>query len=234
MNPRDMPLFPTNETNFGGPIPIIDVLNEELARTKFFIRQQDDVILRMSQQSDQIRAENEYLRQNFEDILAQNRALAEKNNAIKGEVMMLKDFVGIQERDNRFLQEDREMALHQVQLVESENARMNDVVLHQMNMLDRLNEKNGNLRARIGRERDENDELKRQLQILDEEYNTLTQQAYENKKRLEIIFPKIMKIRAKAYMLVKACHPDAESAFEQFVAEANQELADFIIDSDFV
>ncbi|KAM7263168.1 hypothetical protein ACFE04_000851 [Oxalis oulophora] len=83
MNPRDMPLFSTNETNFSGPIPIIDVLNEELARTNFFIRLQDDVILSIGQQSDQIMAEKEYMRQKFEDILAQNRALAEKNNATR-------------------------------------------------------------------------------------------------------------------------------------------------------
>ncbi|KAM7259994.1 hypothetical protein ACFE04_015735 [Oxalis oulophora] len=234
MNLSDTPLFPTNETNFSKPLPIIDVMNEELARTKFFIRQQDDVILRIGQQSDQIKAENEYLSQNFENILTQNRALAEKNNVIKGEVMMLREFVEAQERDNRFLQEDTEMVLHPVQLVENESARMNDVVHHQMNVLDMLNAKNVNLRAMFGKKRDENEDLKRQLQTLDKEYNILTRQADKVKRRLEIIFPKIMKIRAKASMLVKACHPGVESAFEQFVAEANQELAKFEVDSDFV
>ncbi|KAM7264205.1 hypothetical protein ACFE04_001888 [Oxalis oulophora] len=177
-----------NDSTMHGPL--IVAMDEEIPRAHFFLRQRDEMIQDMTQQIRQMTEENYAMVHRLRNITTQNAKLAGKNEELKMNITRLRDAIGVRERDKFFMQEHRELAFQQIQILEDENRRMSEEAFLQMDTIELHNE----------------------------ERNALVQTSEWVKSQLDMVFPKVMKIRAKASMLARSCHSDTESPFEQNIS----------------
>ncbi|KAM7266108.1 hypothetical protein ACFE04_019492 [Oxalis oulophora] len=192
--------------------------------------QQDEKIRGLARESEEARGFNEYILRKLEHALMQNKMLTDRNEEIRGQVYRLRVTLETQERDNHFMQEAREAALHQLQLIENENARMASETMQQINTIVMLNMKNQSIAMAIDGMYNENQELQNQLGSLQEERDDVMEQYESIKGQVEAMLPKILKIKAKASTLATFICAPFESPFEQFTAEANELLGDIVVD----
>ncbi|KAM7259312.1 hypothetical protein ACFE04_015053 [Oxalis oulophora] len=185
-------------------------MDEEISRAHFFLRQRDEMIQDMTQQIRQMTEENYAMVHRLRNITTQNEKLAGKNEELKMNITRLRDAIGVRERDNFFMQEHRELALQQIQILEDENRRMSEEAFLQMDTIELHNARYQELSATVKMLRENNQDLHNQLGELQEERNALVQTSEWVKSQLY------------------------ESPFEQFVVEADEELRAFMVDHHFI
>ncbi|KAM7275719.1 hypothetical protein ACFE04_017585 [Oxalis oulophora] len=166
----------------------------------------------------------------LERALMQNRMLTDRNEEIRGHVYRLRVTLETQERDNKFMHEAREAALHQLQLIEKENARMANETMQQINTVVMLNARNQSIEMAKHDMYNENQELQNLLGSLQEERNNVMEQYEEIKGHVEAMLPKILKIKVKESALAMFICALSESPFKQFTSEANELLGDIVVD----
>ncbi|KAM7258844.1 hypothetical protein ACFE04_014585 [Oxalis oulophora] len=111
---------------------------------------------------------------------------------------------------------------------------MNDETFQQMNIIECLDARNQQLTVAGELLRDNNQNLQKQLGKLFDKRDAFIQKSKLVKSQIEIVFSKVMNIRAKASMLAKSCPPNIKSPFEQFAIEANEGPNAFMVDHHFM
>ncbi|KAM7266114.1 hypothetical protein ACFE04_019498 [Oxalis oulophora] len=129
--------------------------------------------------------------------------LTDRNQEIRGYVCILRTKLETQDQDNHFMHEAREVSLHQLQLIENENASMTNETIQNLNMIAMLNSRNQNIVIDIHDMQNENKELQNKTGSLQEERNGVKEQ-YEEIK--------------------------GKSPFEQFATKANKLLGNIVVD----
>ncbi|KAM7250957.1 hypothetical protein ACFE04_022840 [Oxalis oulophora] len=81
----------------------------------------------------------------LEHVPMQNRMFTDRIEEIRRHVYRLRATLETRERDNHFMHEAGEVALHKFSLIENENIRMTNGIIQQMNMITMLNARNQNI-----------------------------------------------------------------------------------------